>query len=320
LSTLSGVFDVLICVGLLGLAWRAVTASDLFHSIVLFMVFGLLMAVTWGRLGSPDLALAEAALGAGITGALLLNACRGVLSDRTRRGAAAEPAPAGWLPAPALLLLCIVFGIGLAVLMVQVMAPPDVTASVASTAADAHALGNPVTAVLLDFRAYDTLLEMVVLLLAFLGIMVLVSAQRLPDLHPNAPIYAPLLGPLLAVATPVLLMTGLYLYQAGSHAPGGAFQAGALIAAVGVLHRLTGRVVPTDVTGAGQRLLVTAGLALFAVIACAALLWSPVPLRYPDGAGYALILVIEFVLMVSIAITLVLLFAIAPGLRRWRPP
>jgi multisubunit Na+/H+ antiporter MnhB subunit len=320
LSTLAGVFDVLICIGLLGLAWRAVTATDLFHSVVLFMVFGLLMAVTWGRLGSPDLALAEAALGAGITGALLLNACRGVLADGTPARAAAGPARAGSLPAPLLLLVCMVFGTGLAVLMVQLLAPPDVTASVASAAADAHALGNPVTAVLLDFRAYDTLLEMVVLLLAFLGIMILLSAQRLPDLHPSAPVDAPLLGPLLAVATPVLLLTGLYLYQAGSHGPGGAFQAGALIAAMGVLHRLTGRVVPTDVTGVGQRLLVAAGLALFAVIACAALLWSPVPLRYPDGAGYALILVIEFVLMLSIAITLVLLFAIAPGLRRWPPP
>jgi energy-converting hydrogenase B subunit D len=45
-----------------------------FHAVVLFIVFGLLMALAWARLGAPDIALAEAAIGAGLTGALLLDA------------------------------------------------------------------------------------------------------------------------------------------------------------------------------------------------------------------------------------------------------
>jgi uncharacterized MnhB-related membrane protein len=32
------------------------------------------MALAWARLGAPDIALAEAAIGAGLTGALLLDA------------------------------------------------------------------------------------------------------------------------------------------------------------------------------------------------------------------------------------------------------
>ena len=40
---------------------------------VLFIAFGLLMALAWMRLRAPDIALAEAAVGSGITGALLLS-------------------------------------------------------------------------------------------------------------------------------------------------------------------------------------------------------------------------------------------------------
>jgi uncharacterized MnhB-related membrane protein len=41
---------------------------------VLFIAFGLLMALAWVRLDAPDIALAEAAIGAGLTGAILLAA------------------------------------------------------------------------------------------------------------------------------------------------------------------------------------------------------------------------------------------------------
>ncbi|MGE0824909.1 MAG: Na(+)/H(+) antiporter subunit B [Candidatus Binatia bacterium] len=52
------------------LAWQALHTSDLFRAIVSFIVFGLLIALSWSRLHAPDVALAEAAIGAGLTGAL----------------------------------------------------------------------------------------------------------------------------------------------------------------------------------------------------------------------------------------------------------
>jgi uncharacterized MnhB-related membrane protein len=61
---------------LIWLAWRAVTDSDLLRATVKFIVLGLMLAMTWLRLGAPDVALAEAAVGSGITGALLLVALR----------------------------------------------------------------------------------------------------------------------------------------------------------------------------------------------------------------------------------------------------
>jgi energy-converting hydrogenase B subunit D len=75
--------DVLLAVTLIWLAWRILTLEALFEEAVLFIVFGLVMALTWLRLGAPDIALAEAAIGAGLTGALVLDAV-GQFDDRAR--------------------------------------------------------------------------------------------------------------------------------------------------------------------------------------------------------------------------------------------
>jgi energy-converting hydrogenase B subunit D len=55
-------------------ALGALRSDDLFRAVVVFICFGLLMALAWVRLEAPDIALAEAAIGAGLTGALLLSA------------------------------------------------------------------------------------------------------------------------------------------------------------------------------------------------------------------------------------------------------
>lgn len=74
MTILSSVFDVVLGLTLIWLAWRALVSQDLFKGIVLFIAFGLFMALAWVRLEAPDIALAEAAIGAGLTGALLLAA------------------------------------------------------------------------------------------------------------------------------------------------------------------------------------------------------------------------------------------------------
>jgi energy-converting hydrogenase B subunit D len=68
------VFDVLLTFSLIVLAWRALASRELFTAVVLFIAFGLFMALAWVRLQAVDIALAEAAIGAGLTGALLLSA------------------------------------------------------------------------------------------------------------------------------------------------------------------------------------------------------------------------------------------------------
>lgn len=67
-------FDGLLVLAILALAWRALNDPDLFRAVVQFIALGLFIALAWVRLGAPDVALAEAAVGSGLTGALILSA------------------------------------------------------------------------------------------------------------------------------------------------------------------------------------------------------------------------------------------------------
>lgn len=80
--TLELVLDIILAVALIGLGWIVLTSRDLFRGVVLFIVFGLLMSLVWLRLGAPDIALAEAAIGTGLTAALLIEAVRQVENPR----------------------------------------------------------------------------------------------------------------------------------------------------------------------------------------------------------------------------------------------
>lgn len=67
-------FDGILSLALLVLAWKLLRSPDLFKAVVLFICFGLMMSLAWVRLKAVDIALAEAAIGAGLTGALFLTA------------------------------------------------------------------------------------------------------------------------------------------------------------------------------------------------------------------------------------------------------
>ncbi len=69
-------FDLLLSTALVGLAMAALTSRDPRRAVILFIAFGLLLALVWARLRAPDVALAEAAIGAGLAGALMLSAAR----------------------------------------------------------------------------------------------------------------------------------------------------------------------------------------------------------------------------------------------------
>jgi uncharacterized MnhB-related membrane protein len=68
------IFDWVLLLVILVLAWRSLNDRDLFRAVIKFIALGLLLAVAWVRLRAPDVALAEAAVGSGLTGALILAA------------------------------------------------------------------------------------------------------------------------------------------------------------------------------------------------------------------------------------------------------
>lgn len=82
MTALSVLFDVLVTVTLVVLVARLLFSRKLFTSIALFVAFGLLIALAYVRLNAEYVALVEAAIGAGLTGALLLGAAGQLRADR----------------------------------------------------------------------------------------------------------------------------------------------------------------------------------------------------------------------------------------------
>lgn len=178
----------------------------------------------------------------------------------------------------------------------------DLRAPVAAHLADSG-VSHPVTAVLLNYRGYDTLLEIAVLLLALLAILAVVG-----DSSATRPVAAhPVLQALARMATPLMIVVAVYLLWAGAFRPGGAFQAGAVLAAAAVLLHLVGLLPGWSTPRLRLRIGLAAGFALFLAVA-AALLPQGSLLQYPPAAAGALILLIESGLTVSLALILAGLF------------
>ena len=62
--------EYILLVGIVLCAATAPLCKRLLSTVIVYMAFSLLMAVLWSLLQSPDLAITEAAVGAGITGIL----------------------------------------------------------------------------------------------------------------------------------------------------------------------------------------------------------------------------------------------------------
>lgn len=174
---------------------------------------------------------------------------------------------------------------------------------------------HPVTAVLLNYRAYDTLLEIGVLLLAVLGVWTLANPVT-TDSRPGKLMATEVTQPLLTWLLPTMVLSAGYLLWAGAVQPGGAFQAGALLSSVGILLLLDRQLVPAYSSAFGLRLGLTAGLAAFAGVGLGTTFWDLPLLTYPQGWEKWLILSIETLLTLSISLTLVMLYSATPGLKR----
>ena len=72
LDALGWAVDLALALGLVWFAAQAVFARRAAAGVANFIALGAFTALAWARLRAPDVALAEAAIGAGLTGALLL--------------------------------------------------------------------------------------------------------------------------------------------------------------------------------------------------------------------------------------------------------
>jgi len=162
---------------------------------------------------------------------------------------------------------------------------------------------NPVTAVLLNFRSYDTLLEVGVLVLAAFSVFSL-STVQLPRLEPDKNHIGSVQKCLVRLLTPVMIVIGGYLLWVGADAPGGAFQAGSVIAAALLLLLLSEYQLPLQPPKWLLRILLTFGFCIFLSVAMGTVLMGRRLIEYPIGWSGILILIIEATLTISIALIL----------------
>jgi len=297
---------------ILGLAVWTIAVRGTYAAVVGFVAYGLLVALVWVRLAAVDVALTEAALGSGLMGLLLLRAVACLPPD--------APVPAsGRVGRVALRVVVGVLCAGLtAVLAAVVLQLPEPAPSLAAAAAQAlptTGLGNPVTGVLIAYRAIDTLLEAVVLVLALIGLWSLAAdgawGGRPGALRTREPGAALVL--LAQLLPPVGILVGIHLFWTGANHPGGAFQGGAVLAAMWAIVLVAGLAAAPRVDGRRLRLVLVVGPALFFAIGLAGIWWADAFLGYPADWAKPLILVIEAALTLSIAAALGLLLAGPPA-------
>lgn len=204
----------------------------------------------------------------------------------------------------------VALGLALCWAMLQLPAPSIDLRTHVEARLDLAGVAHPVTAVLLNFRAYDTLLEIAVLQLALFGVLSLCGAAPLAGRRVAAR-PEPLLQSTAGALAPLVVLVAVYLLWAGARQAGGAFQAGAVLASGAVLLFLAGLMPPWQDPGAPLRFALVAGFLLFLLVAT-----LPLPraqlLRYPPHAATALITAIEAGLTGSVALIL-------SGLFLWLP-
>ncbi len=289
--------DGLLVTMLLVLAWITCASTDIKRGITLFTAFGLLLALVWARLRAPDLALAEAVIGAGISGALLLRAIR---DYPAQQAPVKRPLSMQWAINLFTLALFAVMSWSMWTTLDQVESTR--LSQLVMSELDNSGVSNPVTAVLLNFRAYDTLLELAVVLTAVLAILALGPMRT--GFRPAGV----LLSGMLRWLVPVLIVSSGYLLWVGAHAPGGAFQAGALLAAAMILLVQSGYHSDSGLNLALLRLLLVIGIALFVGIGLLMMLLNQHFLDYSADWAGLLILVIETAATLSIAAALALAY------------
>lgn len=296
----AGPLDLLLAGAVVLTAALAVTLRRRSAVVATFLVLGILLAAVWARLGAPDVALAEAVIASGVTGALLIATLSRIGTSGPRPAASRTTTVLGALAA-----LAAVVALGRALLAAPSEPGTDHLGLLAQRTIEAEAVvGHPVTAVLLELRAYDTLLEVAVLAAAAVVALTLRGPSAPPA--PTDAAVRPVLGAFVDLVAPAVVLAAGWLLVAGTARPGGAFQAGAMLAGLLVLLHVTGRRVRLP-GGRGLRVLVGAGLVCFVAVGALTAVTTGRWFAITGAGAGGVILALEAVLALGIGTALAVL-------------
>jgi uncharacterized MnhB-related membrane protein len=312
---MSAAIDISLAILAIYLAIQSLLAPRLTQSVFLFFAFGLALALAWIRLGAVDVAITEAAIAAGFLGVLFLDALRDFSPRVPAKKGNPEATQSHYYRSdikPLLLpRIALVLGMGLFMLIAleAVWKVPEGGGLTAAAEAMLPESGveHPVTAVLLNFRAYDTWLEMGVILLGLLAVFA--AGGKKVFRNPRVITRDPLLRQVVMFFTPVLFLFGAFLLFIGKTGPGGAFQAGVLWGAIGILLHMGGWPVFGVMPRWLRQLLLTVGLGFFLVLGLLFVAAGNTLFEYPPAYAGILILIVETLAAISIAAALSAIFA-----------
>ena len=304
-------------------ALATVQARNLFVSVMWFGIFSLLMASNFFILDAADVALTEAAVGAGVSTVLFLSAL--ALTAEHERGEALMR----WLPIA-------VLGVASLLLFVATFQQPvlgDPQAPVHTHVAPWYLsetptlidIPNVVAAVLASFRGYDTLGEVIVVFAAGIGVLSVLGfrpkkrdratgeevAQKVRTLQHHS-----ILRVVGKLIIPFLLLFALAVQFHGEYTPGGGFPAGALFCSAVMLYAMlegadrSARVMPQRV----MLILGALGATLFTGVGVVCMLLGGHFLEYnvlgayPVAGQHLGIILVEFGVGLTVAAVLIAIF------------
>lgn len=195
----------------------------------------------------------------------------------------------------------LVWGVGIVffILLCSVLfslAPFNTTLATQVTAnLDKSGVSHEVTAVLLNFRSLDTLLEVAVIMLS----LVAIALVRPLYLHQLPYFSSKVIHTFTALIFPVIAISAVYILYSGAFQSGGAFQAAAMLGGGFIMMHLNNPKV-LNIKTLYLRIFYSIGLFIFLSVGVLTL-FNGAFLHYPQGYAYYFILCIESILMFSLA-------------------
>lgn len=236
-------------------------SKNLLVSVVIFMSYSLVMSMIWILLESPDLAITEAAVGAGVTSVLFFITLKRISAmgkehadeqDKTTKEINSRRAVKYF--DRFYKVAAIVLGIAIIAALIGTASnlPPfgeesnpynnEVSERYLEKGLEETGAVNAVTGMILDYRAFDTFGESCVLFIAAACVLILLRDDQ-TDTTEKAmrderfePVSDTILQASAKIVVPAIMLFGIYILVNGHLSPGGGFSGGAIMGAGLILH------------------------------------------------------------------------------------
>ena len=301
-------------------AITTISLRNLYAATMVFGLFSLLCTVLFVVLDAVDVALTEAAVGAGLSTVMILATV--LLTGKGQRTRIKLHIPTLAVMIAATILIALVLQDLPAVGDPQAPAHQHVAPRYIEQSPQEIGIPNMVTSVLSSYRGYDTLGEVIVIFCVGIGVLALFmgGGQRTSSSSSisaaDAITHHAILRVICRAVLPLLLLFSLFIQFHGDFSPGGGFQAGVLFSSGFILcaivfgTKATRMVIPLAVVKA----LAAIGVLLYSGVGIASLLYGGEYLNYSVLSGNTVagqhlgILLIELGVGVVVASVMLLLF------------